>query len=114
MSTMAAPTKRLDTLSVQTIQPVVEFSAVSSSIFESTSPATLTVGLNYALSQSATVNYAVTGGTATGGGTDFTLASGTLTFPQNTLTNTINITIAIPLARCMTPFTSKQVVMVRQ
>jgi len=81
-------------VTIAAIQPVVEFSAVSSSIFESTSPATLTVGLNYALSQSATVNYAVTGGTATGGGTDFTLASGTLTFPQNTTSNTINITIA--------------------
>jgi hypothetical protein len=37
-----------------------------------------------------TVNYAVTGGTATGGGVDYTLAAGTLTFSPGQTVKTIN------------------------
>ncbi len=44
-----------------------------------------------AQSTSITVDYAVSG-TATGGGTDYTLADGTLTIPANT--SSANITIA--------------------
>src|SRR4030095_8369595 len=40
-----------------------------------------------------TVNYAVTGGTATGGGVDYTLTNGTLTFPPGTGTRNIAIDI---------------------
>jgi hypothetical protein len=40
-----------------------------------------------------TVNYAVTGGTASGGGVDYTLAGGTLTFNPGDITKNISITI---------------------
>ena len=58
--------------------PVVDFNSTSSSGAESTSSKALTVDLSAASGQNVTVNYAVTG-TATGSGTDYTLANGTLT-----------------------------------
>ncbi len=59
--------------------PVVDFNTTSSSEAESVSSAGLTVDLSAASSQNVTVDYAVTG-TATGSGTDYTLANGTLTY----------------------------------
>ncbi|HYG76614.1 MAG TPA: Calx-beta domain-containing protein, partial [Planctomycetota bacterium] len=73
--------------------PSVSFSAASSNGSEATTPANLAVTLSVASTQSVSVNYAVTGGTATGGGTDYTLASGTLTF--NAGETSKNIAIAI-------------------
>ncbi|MCZ7645375.1 MAG: PQQ-dependent sugar dehydrogenase [Planctomycetota bacterium] len=73
-------------------QPSVAFASAASSGGEAAVAVNLTVSLSNASSQSVTVEYAVTGGTATGGGTDFTLAAGTLTFdPGQTAKN-------IPLA----------------
>ena len=43
--------------------------------------------------QTVLVDYAVTGGTATGGGVDYTLASGTLTFAPGTTTQNIALTV---------------------
>ena len=40
-----------------------------------------------------TVNYAATGGTATGGGVDYTLASGTLTFNPGVTSQVVNVTV---------------------
>ena len=40
-----------------------------------------------------TVNYAVSSGTATGSGTDYTLAAGTLTIPASSTTNNISFTL---------------------
>src|SRR5206468_3390973 len=60
--------------------PTVSFSASSSSGVESVTPANLAVALSTASGKTVTINYAVTGGTATGGGVDYTLANGTLTF----------------------------------
>ena len=57
--------------------PVVDFNTTSSSGAESVSSKAITVDLSAASSQNVTVNYAVTG-TATGSGTDYTLANGTL------------------------------------
>ncbi|MEQ1750115.1 MAG: Calx-beta domain-containing protein, partial [Prosthecobacter sp.] len=57
----------------------IGFASVTSSIAEDGVSATLPVALSAVQSSSVTVNYAVTGGTATNG-TDYTLTSGTLTF----------------------------------
>ena len=70
--------------------PVVDFNTTSSSAAESVSSASLTVDLSAASSQDVTVDYAVTG-TATGSGTDFTLADGTLTISAGATTGTITI-----------------------
>ena len=70
--------------------PVVDFNTTSSNGAESTSSKALTVDLSSASSQNVTVDYAVTG-TATGSGTDYTLANGTLTINAGNTTGTITI-----------------------
>ena len=74
--------------------PVVDFNATSSSGEESVSSKDLTVDLSAASGQNVTVDYAVTG-TATGSGTDFTLANGTLTINAGSSSGTINISSII-------------------
>ncbi len=69
--------------------PVVAFNATSSSGLESVSSKDLQVDLSGSLA--VTVDYVVTG-TATGSGTDYTLANGTLTIPAGSTSK--NITIA--------------------
>src|SRR5205814_10599974 len=73
--------------------PSVSFSLAASSGAESVTPANLAVSLSAVSGRTVTVNYAVTGGTATGGGVDFTLPSGPLSFAPCVTTQ--NITIAI-------------------
>ncbi|MDA9069074.1 hypothetical protein N9K42_05520, partial [Gammaproteobacteria bacterium] len=70
--------------------PTVDFNITSSNGAESVSSAALTVDLSSASTQNVTVNYAITG-TATGSGTDFTLANGTLTISAGATTGTITI-----------------------
>ncbi|HUW82310.1 MAG TPA: Calx-beta domain-containing protein, partial [Phycisphaerae bacterium] len=73
--------------------PTVQFDLTSSSGDESVTPASLSVSLSAASAQTVTVDYAVTGGTATGGGVDYTLAAGTLTFDPNDVSKTIDMAI---------------------
>ena len=70
--------------------PTIDFNITTSSGAESVSSAALTVDLSAASSQDVTVNYAVTG-TATGSGTDFTLADGNLTISAGATSGTITI-----------------------
>ena len=70
--------------------PVIDFETVSSSGLESVSSKAITVDLSAASGQNVTVNYAVTG-TATGSGTDYTLANGTLTISAGATSGTITI-----------------------
>ena len=58
----------------------VAFSVTSSSGSEGSTPANLAVALSGASGSTITVDYAVTGGTASGGGVDYTLGASTLTF----------------------------------
>jgi hypothetical protein len=71
--------------------PSIAFNTTSSNGLESISSADLQVDLSATSSMDITVDYTVTG-TATGGGTDYTLGSGTLTIPAGNTSN--NITIA--------------------
>jgi hypothetical protein len=73
--------------------PTVQFSASTSSGSESVTPASVEVTLSAASSSTVTVQYAVTGGSATGGGVDYTLAAGTLTFAPGETRKSIPITI---------------------
>ena len=74
--------------------PVVDFNATSSSDAESVSSKDLTVDLSAASGKNVTVDYAVTG-TATGSGTDYTLANGSLTINAGSTSGTINISSII-------------------
>ena len=72
----------------------IYFSAASSSGSESTTSVNITVEINSADgSNSTTVDYTVTGGTASGGGTDYTLADGTATISSGNTTTDISVTI---------------------
>ncbi len=74
--------------------PYVGFAAVSSAAGENVSPAVLVVTLSAAQPAPVTVHYAATGGgTATGGGVDYTLEPGTLTFSPGETEQSIPITI---------------------
>ena len=70
--------------------PTIDFNTTSSSGAESSSSAALQVDLSSASASNVTVNYAVTG-TASGGGTDYTLANGTLTITAGNTTDMITI-----------------------
>ena len=70
--------------------PTVDFNTTSSSGAESVSSKAITVDLSSASTQNVTVDYAVTG-TATGSGTDYTLANGTLTINAGSTSGTITI-----------------------
>src|SRR5207249_2866448 len=73
--------------------PTVAFTATGSSGDESVTPANLAVSLSAVSGKTVTVNYAATGGTATGGGVDYTLASGTLSFAPGQTNQTIAISV---------------------
>jgi PKD domain/Calx-beta domain/Carboxypeptidase regulatory-like domain len=84
----------------------IGFSRPASQGPESDTSAQISLRLSTNLPSNASVNYAVTGGTATGGGTDFTLASGTLVFP----TNEVNRTISIPVVNDTSAETNETIV----
>jgi len=72
----------------------VSFTAESASAPEDGGSATVIVQLNEpAGAATVAVDYAVTGGTASGGGVDFDLASGTLLFAQGVISQTITINL---------------------
>ena len=70
--------------------PVVDFNTTSLNAPESQPTRAVTVDLSAASSQNVSVDYAVTG-TATGSGTDHTLANGTLTIIAGNTSGTIII-----------------------
>jgi hypothetical protein len=72
----------------------IYFSAASSSGSESTTSVNIAVEISSSDgSNSTTVDYSVTGGTASGGGTDFTLADGTATISSGNTTTNISVSI---------------------
>lgn len=73
--------------------PTVAFVSAASSGGEATPLANLGVGLSAASSGEVTVQYAVVGGTATGGGADYTLASGMVTFTPGDTTEQIPLAV---------------------
>jgi len=72
-------------------KPNIDFNTLNSSGDESVSSTALTVDLSATYTHNITVDYAVTG-TATGSGTDYTLADGTLSISAGEKTGTITIT----------------------
>jgi hypothetical protein len=80
---------------IQQVEQVVyvEFDADTAAVAEGAGSASLTVRLNAAAALTVTVDYEVSGGTATGGGVDYTLAAGSLTFDPGQTTGTILVTI---------------------
>jgi hypothetical protein len=73
--------------------PFVSFAAATGSSAEGAGTGGIAVSLSYPASAATSVDYSVTGGTATGGGTDYTLASGTLSFAPGETVQAIPFTL---------------------
>ena len=71
----------------------VSFNSGSSSGLESATSVSIPVSLNTPSGSAISVDYAVTGGSATGGGTDYTLNAGTLNFSAGASSNNITFTV---------------------
>lgn len=82
-----------DYLAFGVIRPIIQFNATSSQEFEPNGPALIPVDLNLALSSDATVDYTITGGTATGSGTDYVLSNGTVTITSGNTSSNIAVTL---------------------
>jgi hypothetical protein len=74
-------------------RPGVAFDTPSSSDFEDVTPVNIAVSLSLPFGQTATVDYAVTGGTASSGADYTLLGSGTLTFSPWDVTQYVSIEI---------------------
>ncbi|MEO9966787.1 MAG: DUF2341 domain-containing protein [Reichenbachiella sp.] len=70
-------------------QTVIQFALAASDGDEATANPTIDVGLNFSMGADVTVNYAATGGSATGGNVDYLLTSGTLTIAEGQTSATI-------------------------
>ncbi|MBN1671398.1 MAG: lamin tail domain-containing protein [Kiritimatiellae bacterium] len=73
--------------------PAVNFSTTASSQSEALPTAPLSVVLSQTSTDTVSVDYAVTGGSATGGGADYALANGSLTFSPGQTAKTVLITV---------------------
>jgi hypothetical protein len=71
----------------------VQFTSTTGNELEDDSPGQIEVTLNYITSDAVTVDYTVADGTATGSGTDYTLANNTLTFNAGQRTRNINVVL---------------------
>ena len=82
-----------DYITFGVIRTKIQFTLSNDDDFETTASVNIEISLNYPLSGNATVDYNVTGGTATGGGTDYTLAGGTATVLAGATTTTFSISL---------------------
>lgn len=76
------------------VLPTLVFATANSSGGEATPSVSLPVQLSAASMATVSVRYAVVGGDATGGGIDFTLTSGTLTFSPGEILQNISLTVS--------------------
>src|SRR5207253_2386817 len=77
-ATLGTNTAHTYTILDNDASPTVAFTLTSSSGLESVTSPTIAVSLSTVSGRTVSVPYSVTGGTATGGGVDYTLANGTL------------------------------------
>lgn len=87
------PIVSTETFSTPAPVVTVGFSSTGNSYSENIGTISIPVVLSGALAQPITVSYSVTAGTATGGGVDYTLNSGTLNFDAGVLSQNISIPI---------------------
>ncbi|MHC4213975.1 MAG: Calx-beta domain-containing protein, partial [Planctomycetota bacterium] len=90
-ATLGAITQHIFT--IQDLNPYVEFETTAGQSPESVSPALVPVTLSKPWTETVTVDYLVTGGTALGNGVDYTLEDGALSFDPCEVTKYISITL---------------------
>jgi M6 family metalloprotease-like protein len=98
VATLGSPSSGTVTITDNDPTPTVGFGQASSSVLESTTPATIGVSLSAASGRTVKVNYATANGTAVAG-SDYTATSGTLTFAPGATSRTIAVPIADDAAR---------------
>ncbi|MEM9329091.1 MAG: Calx-beta domain-containing protein, partial [Bacteroidota bacterium] len=86
-------TEHIYTINDNDAEPTIQFQSATSSGNEGSSPANVEVALDAISGRDITINYTVTGGTATNGNVDFNLADGTLTIPAGDAQGFIQPTI---------------------
>jgi hypothetical protein len=91
-ATLGSPSTAVLTINDNESQPTVAFSSATYAVVENAGQANITVNLSVASTQTITVNYATSDGSATAG-SRYTAASGTLTFNPGNITQTFSITI---------------------
>ena len=74
--------------------PALQFTTTTSSNTESTTAVNLGVDLSLVSGKTITVNYTVSGGSASAGGVDYTFTNGTLTFAPGVTSQNISFTVA--------------------
>jgi len=82
------------TINDNDLPPDIQFANTTSSTGEGSGTANLGLVLSTISGRNATVNYSVTGGNATGGGTDYTLNAGIATITAGQTTTNIAVSIA--------------------
>lgn len=83
-----------DTSTLNPIVPVVKFAQLSKTVTEDSATVNIAVSISNPNSNPTSITVVTKGGTATSGGTDYTLNTSTVTFPANS-TATQNVTVAI-------------------
>jgi hypothetical protein len=91
-ATLGSQNTAVLTITDNETQPTLAFSSATYTVAENAGPAIITVNLSGASAQTITVNYATSNGSATAG-SDYTAASGTLTFNPGNLSKNFNVTI---------------------
>ncbi len=86
-------TNSTHTFTIFDLAPKVSFATADSARSEGFQTIMIHVNLSYASSEPITVDYAVAGGTAGGGGEDYTLGSGTLRFEPGTVNQVIRFAV---------------------
>src|SRR5690606_4864471 len=92
-ATMGANDDQVFTITDDEGLPTLRFSLDTDSVAEATTPTLISVELSNPSSTTVTVDYNVTGGSATGGGVDYTLGAGVITFSPGQTSRNISVTI---------------------
>ena len=92
-ATLGTPNTAVLTINDDDDPPTVDFDNATYTVGESGGTKTINVTLDTASGKTVTVDYDAIGGTATGGGVDYTLAGDTLTFTPGDTSESFDVTI---------------------
>ncbi len=80
-------------IAISVSETTIQFVNTTGSALESQNPGIVQIELSNTAGTDVSVNYTITGGSASGGGIDYTLANGTATITKGNLTTQFSITI---------------------
>ncbi len=92
-ASLGATVQHTYTINDDDASPNIQFSSTTSSASESAGTVNIPLQLSAISGRDVDVNYSATGGTATGGSTDYTLAAGTATISAGAITTNISVAL---------------------